>query len=213
MHSTEGRKKHAPKRTPAQRILDRQEIAKLLRRGWTQQEIGDKLGIHRTMVQHDWKIVVRELVTAQTRDAEHLVAIKLAEIREVKKEAYEAWERSKKDGQKDVVTINEAGVKKTSKSKWGRLPEEAYLGIIVSCLEKEIQLTGLNPAKSFVFKGQVTSEVFSWDGLFTKMRAEQIAANGVSHAPSVDDTILGLTGPGPGAIEVGPVAEASASET
>jgi DNA-binding CsgD family transcriptional regulator len=48
-------------RTPREREMDRYEMVKLLRRGYTQQEVGDILGISQAQVCYDWKIVISKL--------------------------------------------------------------------------------------------------------------------------------------------------------
>src|SRR5262245_2052021 len=100
----------APKRTKAQRELDRAEMLKLLRRGWTKARIGERLGVHRTQVDYDWNAVLKELQADRERDTEKLIEAKKEEYAEVKREAWDAWERSKEDKERRVAeTTTEGG--------------------------------------------------------------------------------------------------------
>lgn len=144
----------APKRTKAQRDLDIQEMVKLIRRGHTQREIAAKLGLARSQIAYDWKKVLVEVNADRPKD----VGVILAQYRELKAEAWEAWERSKKDRERETTeaqsgTGSSKPKTKATKSKEGRLPEAEYLKVVVKCLEAERTLENLDPAKSVKLGG------------------------------------------------------------
>src|ERR1051325_5538044 len=156
-------------RTPEQRDIDRVEVIRLLCRGWTKQQIAEKLKITTQMVLADYTAVMKELVEERTENVDQLRQLKLQEYREVKKEAWEAWERSKGDWQKRVTeessgnsnTAGDTSFYKTILTTEGHLPSNEYLRTIVACIDSERELLGINPPKNV----KVSGHVVNWDVL------------------------------------------------
>lgn len=180
-----------PKRTEDQRILDRVETVRLLRRGWTKEMIAERQGVHPTTISWDFKCVLRSLNEEKDRDVEELVAVKLEELAEVKREAWAAWERSKEEHRK--VTSEETpcpppaddgmgpdsrmGKRRKRRQKLppsvptlpgkrvittqGQSGDPRYLRTVLDCLHAECELQSLYPAKEIT--GRIA--VLDWDAL------------------------------------------------
>lgn len=195
-----------PKRTNDQLILDRAETISLLRRGWTKTAIATKLGVHPTQISYDWKKILKELVAARDTDLEELIAIKLEEYAEIKREAWEAWERSKRErnrrvlesssssssggGDEDEGTGGPSGGRGSERTREilttddGQWSSE-YLKTIVQCLNAERELRGLNPVKDA--KPQNNTVNINWDVL-----ASAIPPAGVPLPDPVEEKIMAL---------------------
>jgi hypothetical protein len=98
-----------PKRTEDQRTLDRIETVRLMRRGWTRTAIAERHGVHPSTISWDFKAILRELNESRDRDIDELVAVKLEELGELKREAWSAWERSKLDHKKVMTESGPCG--------------------------------------------------------------------------------------------------------
>lgn len=162
-----GKGKTQPKRSDIQRKLDRAEMMKLLRRGWSKTQIAEKLGVHQTMISYDYKLVMKEVIANQTKDALFLRAKALEELAEVKKEAWIGWDKSKELHRKKVIEEYDKGddspmSTKTVDTTEGSLPGSHYLNIILNCIAKEAELTGINADKVL----QVQQTVINWDKLY-----------------------------------------------
>jgi hypothetical protein len=83
-----------------QRILDMVQMVKLLKRGWTKRDIADYFGVTVTTIDKDWKLILTQLKEDRADEAQSLLEIKLAEYSEIKREAWAAWEESKRDAVK-----------------------------------------------------------------------------------------------------------------
>lgn len=159
-------------------IVNRAEIARLRRRGWSITQIAEHLEVHPSRVSAQWKVVVKQLQSDQHSDTKEYVAQKLEEYAEVKREAWEAWERSKAEMCKIVEeqalsrpTITGKGktrkvepavmrkVKETMTKEY-RLAANEYLNTILRCLEAERELLALDPVKEM----RLTATL-NWDAL------------------------------------------------
>jgi predicted DNA-binding protein (UPF0251 family) len=188
-------------RTPVQRDIDKMELMRLLVRGWTMEEAAIKLKITREQVQHDYSEVMKDLVRERTTNAEALRQMKLREYAQVKKEAWEAWERSKEDWHRRIVEetqsegSNSGGYTnyKTIDTTEGHLPSNEYLKTVVSCLNAERALQGIDPPK----KLNVSGTIVSWDVLVDQLPPE-------SQRDEVEEAILGALNAGMEVEGIGP---------
>jgi hypothetical protein len=181
-----GGQKHTNKRSATQKTIDRVKMVQLMRRGWTQTAIAQELGLHQTQISYDWKIVLREMREQQSEDVAEMVTLKLEEYGELKREAWAAYELSKQNAAKRVEeeyvdaepddmartkrkhpapTGNGRPTYKKQKkvvtTTEGRLPGAEYLKIVISCLEAERELRGLNPAKKLELTGHQKWDIFT----------------------------------------------------
>jgi predicted transcriptional regulator len=207
-------------RSPREREMDRLEMVKLLRRGYTQQEVADIIGISQAQVCYDWKIVISKLRNESDTARDELIAIKLEEYREIKREAWDAWERSKEDAERleedefcedrtcavcsgkgtngrggKCFNCQGNGFRKAQKAtskrltREGKNPANEYLRTILSCVEAERELLGINPDK----KVSGTLNVMNWDLLANGIPdgqvpdlIEQEIAKAVGYNPETD---------------------------
>jgi len=84
-----------PKRSPVVVTLDRIEMVKLMRKGYTQSAIAEKMGVSQQQISKDWKLVHDDLKEQRNRDYDAVIAIRLEQYSEVMREAREAWDESK----------------------------------------------------------------------------------------------------------------------
>jgi predicted transcriptional regulator len=162
-------------RTPLKRERDLLAIARLSRRGFNLQEMADELGISPGTVSAD--LVRLRQRYKKDADEEHrvLIAEKRAQYREVRKEAWEQWERSKEDARRKVVetAVNPDGTPgrtRTILTTEGRLADTAYLRTIIETLRDESALDGLNAPK----KVDANVNVMNWDALFVQVEDGQV---------------------------------------
>src|SRR5262245_27140041 len=76
------------------------EVARLHRQGMTQVEIAKALGVSQPQIAYDLRVLRIRYQTTQIEDHGELVAEKLAQYRDIRREAWEAWERNKQDAGK-----------------------------------------------------------------------------------------------------------------
>lgn len=147
------------RRTPERNELIN-KVIKMLSRGMSKHaislEINDSPANTRAVLKAAVDAVLEERIVAH----DELVAVKLAEYREIKNEAWAAWERSKLDHVKYIKEVykgkkkkNEDGddvevppVIKKIKSREGKLPNSSYLTIIMDCIQAERELLGIDAA-------------------------------------------------------------------
>lgn len=173
-------------RSAVQRDLDRAEVVKLFKRGWTIDSIAYYLGRTPEQVEADWLVVAKRAMQVREREAVEKVAMILEEYAEVKAEAWQAWEKSKEDHTK-FVTEKSSSSKKPSKDgeedndgggnrpKFikrikhvdGRLPGNEYLKTILQCLDAEAELQNLKPKKQLEVKA-----AFEWDMLAEEVKSD-----------------------------------------
>lgn len=161
----------------AARERDLARIAKLDRRGYTQSEIGRIIGISQMQVCDDLKLVrkhYRDIANVEYREK---VEEKRAQLRDIRKAAWQAWERSKRDTLK-VVEDEREGAGDGSPPPKGRktttvecrLPDAGYLRIIIETLRDECALDGLNQPQ----KLNVNANVIDWAELFRRTADHEV---------------------------------------
>jgi hypothetical protein len=197
--------RHVPgERTPHQRTLNRAELPKLLRRGYTYQMIAEQFGINVAQVASDWEIIVKEVMLERNEETKQLVAKKLEELAEVKREAWRMWELSKapfkkrskeepicKDEPCPVCSGTGSGTRgdacvccagtgtRSRRGKLTRIAESScgdvrYLKIILNCIEQECKLQALYPMKGMSIQA---SQTLNWE----------VLARGIPAGPVPDD--------------------------
>lgn len=75
----------------------RAQVALLDRRGYTTDEIGRRIGVTRQTVINDLKVLKERYMESALDDVRAMIAYKLQQYRDIRREAWEAWERSKED--------------------------------------------------------------------------------------------------------------------
>jgi predicted transcriptional regulator len=151
-------------RTKTKRERDMELMARMDRRGYSQYQIARHLGISQPQVCYDLKEIRKRYTEAISEEYRAKVEEKRQQLREVRVEAWRAWEKSKADARKvtEEVGFGPRGeVEKTTKTTEHRLPDPAYLKTIIDTLKQESELDGLNAPK----KIQANVSVINWDRL------------------------------------------------
>lgn len=158
-----------PKRSRIEREKYLAELARLDLRGYSQEDIARKLGVSQPQVCYDLKVLTKKHTASQTADTKLKIDRKIRQYKEMEREAWEAWERSKNDivEVSRVRTIgdgDEGTVREETKVK-GRLPDPAYLRIIAECYRSTCELESLFPPKGAI----VGVPIIDWDKLSERM--------------------------------------------
>lgn len=127
--------------------------------------IAEKFKVSPAQISCDWKIIVKQLREEATGEIKELIALKLEEYAEVKREMWEAWEKSKANQEERVeedIANNRGGQTKTSVKERGSCGDPKFIAIIMECLKQESNLQALNPAKEI--RGSLTTSI-NWDVL------------------------------------------------
>jgi hypothetical protein len=90
-------------RSPSQVIIDRAEVSRLMRRGWSVSQVAEKMEVSIQQVEVDFGAVMRYGKRDIKENAELIRNSMLEQYAEIKKEAWEAWERSKLDMMRKTV--------------------------------------------------------------------------------------------------------------
>lgn len=171
---------NGPKRSKLQREMDLAEIARLDRRGWTQLQIGQKLGLSQTMVSSELRRLMKRYKEAQMEDIQAKVGRKVRILEDLIHEAYKAFDRSKKDAKKVVVEAyegqshNGSGPSTTTTiTTEGRLPANEYLVTIMKAIKEAAELEGLL-AEGKNVNNIAVSVAPNWDAMYGRPVPSQI---------------------------------------
>lgn len=153
-----------------------EQIAALDLREKTQEEIARITGLTQPAVNTRLKKIKKRYIASATEHFQQMVGRKMAQYRDVRREAWEAYDLSKKDGQRiveeyapvdsddeeDTSTLqgSERRIKRIVTTE-GRLPDNSYLVTILKTLEAERAMLGLDEA----LKIDMTNNVVNWDTL------------------------------------------------
>lgn len=203
-----------PKRTKEQRELDLIEMVRLLRRGWKKVEIAQRLGLDRSQITYDWKVILQRLEKNHQHDLPTYRNQLREEYAEVKREAWGAWELSKQAGVKvtEEETADARGLRTLKRTLTeGRLPDREYLDVLLHCLEAERELEGLDEPRKLDVRQQAVVATVDWDRLaqgFGPDEPDPIEAT-LAAIPALTQPSSCETGIDPAADD--PLAEASVS--
>jgi Homeodomain-like domain len=134
-------------RSPDQIRKDRVEIAALYLQGWTQAEIGAKLGLSRQQIGYDLEAVRREWLQSSLIDFHAKRAQELAKIDHLEQQYWAAWEASKKERQStttEQTTAAEGERLKAGIRKVERAGDPRFLVGVQWCVTKRCEILGLN---------------------------------------------------------------------
>jgi predicted transcriptional regulator len=158
---------HHGKRPSTEREKDLAKIAKYDRRGYSQDDIARIVGVSQSQVSDDLKVIRSRYAVTTQEEIRILVEEKRSQLREVRAEAWRAWERSKKESLKVVEEQSSRGeyeIEKTVTTKEHRLPDATYLRVIIETLRDECALDGLNQPQ----KLNINAQVIDWGELFAR---------------------------------------------
>lgn len=135
------------------------------RRGYSQSDIAKLLGVSQTQVSLDLKLVRSRYTERMIEDKSGLTNEMREHYRDIRREAWIQWERSKLASQKEVTqTIGGADgeeKERVTRTVEGRCGDPAYLQTIIKTLDSERDMLGLNAPKDINIKAQV----LNWDML------------------------------------------------
>jgi hypothetical protein len=134
-------------RSPDQIRKDRVEIAGLYLQGWTQAEIGAKLGLSRQQIGYDLAAVRQEWLRSTLVNFDAKKAEELARIDRLEREYWAAWEKSRNGH--ETTTTEQTTTPQGERSKAAIRREDQpgdprYLAGVQWCIEQRCKVLGLN---------------------------------------------------------------------
>jgi hypothetical protein len=124
-------------------ILHRQQqVSELCLRGWSQQAIADHLGVAQKTISLDLKTIRRHWQKAALIDFAQAQAEELKKIEQLEREAWAAWESSRKPAQSAVVVGDDA--KKTRKTVKNQFGNPRFLQVVHDCIRSRRAILGLD---------------------------------------------------------------------
>jgi AcrR family transcriptional regulator len=183
-------------RSKTKRERDLLAVARMSRRGFTLHEMAQELGVSPSTITLDLRRLRARYQKEAGEEHQVLVAEKRAQYREVRKEAWEQWERSKQNARRKVVeaSVNADGTpgrQRTTLTTEGRLADTAYLRTIIETLRDESALDGLNAPR----KVDANVNVMNWDALFVQVEDGQVD-DVEKQLASLEESLEALTAPG-----------------
>jgi transposase len=110
--------------TEAQRAARRREVAKRLRLGESFSEIADAVGVSKSTVGRDVKRLREQWREEMQKDMSAHLSRRLAELKAIKREAFESWLESKEGPTREKVCTEGEGQSVTSVGEDGELNTE-----------------------------------------------------------------------------------------
>jgi hypothetical protein len=159
----------APKRSKLQRERDLQETARLYLRGWTQLEIGQKLGVDRSQISKDLKVIVQRWRDNASTDIAEIKLREVTKINALETDAWAAWDRSCQNAETTVTTLSKARsktkgaaapdaqkIERTTKTQPG---DPRFMERIAWCISKRCEIFGVEKAKESKVKLEGAVEI------------------------------------------------------
>ena len=160
------KRKRGEYRSDAEIQLGRVTIAQMKRRGYTNHEIAEKLGVHPNTVSHDWKIILKEAHEERSQQTDLFIEESCQQIDEIIRAAWRAAEMAEREYVKETeedYTNGQTSSHKSVRVVEHRLPPAAYYQVILDCIKEKNALKGLYPKKELEITGHqsLTWEIFS----------------------------------------------------
>jgi hypothetical protein len=121
----------------------RQQVAELYLQSWSQAAIAERLQVDQSTISGDLKAIRREWRESAIRDFNQAQAEELQKIDRVEREAWAAWELSKKPSQSAVVDgdADSQQARKTIKNRHG---DPRLLEVVLKCIVSRREILGLD---------------------------------------------------------------------
>ena len=183
----------------------REEIDKLDRRGYNQHAIAKAVGIGQSTVAYHLKRIMEDIKKRRLVDYNEGISRRVDDLNEIRREAWDAYERSKSDVESNekeqaIKKVYEESVDENGKAKRvevgqemqlvkvidkvsGRLPGCEYLQVIRAATMDIAKLQGLFDDRP-INNNQIN--VLSWDSLHAKAIAPPELLTQESQAPAVN---------------------------
>lgn len=129
----------------------RQQAARLYMQGLSYEQIGDRLGVHKSQISRDLAKVRQEWRESADRATGEWVAQELARLEAIEAEAWAAWKRSTQDRQTVTKETGPRGgamvtVKTTTRTD-GQAGDAALLAKVLDCVKQRREMLGLDVPK------------------------------------------------------------------
>lgn len=160
--------------------LRRLKISKLMRRGIRNlRELSEIVGVGTGQVCKDIQAINDDLGILEGKDAAIARDRLVAELLEVRREAWEAWEKSKEASVKNKASRKAKGegadagtettTERTVEEKYG---DPRFLSVILNCNEREARLLGLDAPEKFELQAtlQATEVVIDGPGQIASLK-------------------------------------------
>jgi hypothetical protein len=134
-------------RSPDQIRKDRAEVAHLYLQGWTQAEIGGRLGLSRQQVGYDLGAIREDWQQSTLTDFNARKAEELARIDRLEREYWSAWEASKQERQTSTTeqtTDGDGDRLRAAIRKVEQTGDPRYLAGVQWCVEQRCKILGLH---------------------------------------------------------------------
>jgi hypothetical protein len=129
----------ARRRSQAQRDVDKAEILRLVRKGFSQSMLAEHFKVSLATIRNDWRRVMLEVQQCRKDDFDATKEAILEQIADVKREALEAWEASKAvDDQPDEEDADGATEKERKPG------QNEFLRTRLDCLKAEREILAID---------------------------------------------------------------------
>ena len=138
----------APTRTPVQREKDRAETARLYLQGWYQVDIAAHIGVSRTQITYDLKVLQKRWQQSALIDIDKAKAKELAKADYLEREYWEAWAKSKAKGiRARTVKQRDGQVFSVATEADNREGDPRFLAGVQWCIERRCRILGIDAPK------------------------------------------------------------------
>jgi Putative ATPase subunit of terminase (gpP-like) len=167
----------------------RQQVAQLYLQNWTQAQIADQLGVRQPTISEDLKQIREQWRESGVRDFNEAREQELQKIDLLEREAWDAWQRSKKPMQS--ATVDGEGTRsRTKKTMRNQVGDPRFLDQVNKCIAQRRAILGLDALPSFSEQG--TDVSITVDARIARVATiaatlrdrERVARDGAGPAPA-----------------------------
>lgn len=146
------------RRKAAEIARDKRRIAELYLHGWLQVDIAEEVGVNQSTISRDLKSLHKEWLQSALVDIDEAKAKELAEVDNLEREYWRAWERSQLDKEieiQETVTGGKEGSREREQTRLeGQAGDPRFLNGVEWCVERRCKLLGLDaPTRTDVTSG------------------------------------------------------------
>jgi Putative ATPase subunit of terminase (gpP-like) len=189
-------------------ILNRRhQVAQLYLQNWTQAQIADQLGVRQPTISDDLKQIRQQWRESGVRDFNEAREQELQKIDLLEREAWDAWQRSKKPTQS--ATVDGEGVgSRTRKTMRNQVGDPRFLDQVNKCIAQRRAILGLDALPSLSEQGADVN--ITLDGRYARLititaalrERERVARDGAGPAAALSGDVR--RGDEPGQVADGP---------
>lgn len=129
-------------RSKAQRLKDRETIARLRLRARTLAQIVTETGLSKATVCRELNIIEAEWRESAQEAIDRVKAREMQKLDHLEQEAFEQWERSKADAEKRVVEKGGRDGRKSKIERQGQCGDPRYLNVLLGIHERRAKILG-----------------------------------------------------------------------